>query len=168
MGVGACDASRENLIWPRNWQTTVIGAPERPSSVTLAANSTLMTANSLWPWSLTYKPISFSSFSRRRSEAVWLWVFASHRRQGQCVWDSRHSGLCCPGNHPVRASVAEDGHLVDRRADLRAFVGLQPVRKRRQAGDVPQHHAVQPNVPRRPLRGHIWRRHRIHEVHNAT
>lgn len=28
-------------------QTTVIGAPERPSSVTLAANSTLMTANSL-------------------------------------------------------------------------------------------------------------------------
>lgn len=162
----------KNYFWPRigfeSAQFTVIAAPERPSSVTLTSYSTLMTANSLWPWSFTYKPISFSSFSRRRSKAVWLWVFASHRRQRQCVRDSRHSGLRCPGNHPVWAFVSEDRHLVDWRADLRTFVGLQSVRKWRQAGDVPQHHAMQPNVPRRPVRGHIWRRHRIHEVHNAT
>lgn len=77
-----------------------------------------------------------------------LWLCARNRGHEKRLRDSRHAGLCCAGDCPVRAALAEDRHLVGRCANLRSSHRLQPIRRRRQAGNIPQHHTMQSDVSR--------------------
>lgn len=101
--------------------------------------------------------------SLRWAQAVRLRHRPVHSGEEQDLRDRRHARLRRAGGAALRSAVPADGHLVDRRGRLRPADRFVAVRRRQQAGNVPERHQMLAHLSGRAVRRNIERCDRLHQ-----